>query len=180
MKGAVFIALNDMIESQFGIDVWEELLEKVKPSGDGIYISTEDYPDEDIVNFVLVISEKLKLDSTDVTRIFGKYLFGELNKSHPIFTSLADDLFDFLNSIENVIHKEVKKLYENPNLPSLETSTTEGVLEMRYESPRKLCFLAEGLIFGAAEHYKEEVVIEHPVCMHKGSDHCDLLVIKKS
>ena len=178
MKGAIFIALNDLIESQYGLEVWDELLDEVKPDCNGVYTSVDDYPDEDIVKFVIAISRKLNIESSQVTQVFGKFLFGELNAKHPIFTQRAPTLFDFLESVEGVIHKEVKKLFENPNLPTLDTRVDSNTLEMKYSSPRKLCYLAEGLIFGAAEHYGENIRILHPQCMHDGYDHCILKIIK--
>lgn len=175
MKGAVFIALNEMIESQYGINTWEELLDEVKPPSNGIYTSTEDYSDDEMTQFVLAISKKLSLESSQVTRLFGKFLFTELNKKYGIFTKLSSSLFEFLVSIENVIHKEVRKLYTNPNLPTLACEIkNENEIIVTYQSPRKLCFLAEGLMFGAANYYKENVVIDHTQCMHDGFDTCTL------
>ena len=178
MKGAVFIALNEMIETQYGIETWDELLAIVQPENNGVYTAVEDYPDEDAVKFVIAISEKLGLHSSEVTRIFGEYLFSDLNSKHPIFSQISADLFEFLSSIESVIHKEVRKLFENPHLPSLATKIEGNCLTMRYESPRKLCYLAEGLIFGAANHYGESIYIEHDTCMHKGEEACILKVIR--
>lgn len=178
MKGAVFIALNDMIESQYGIDEWEELLNTVKPASLGIYTSTEDYPDSEINAFVVAISQKLNLDTNTVTCVFGDYLFGELNRKYSMFTASCSNLFDFLESIENVIHKEVRKLYTNPSLPSLDCQViNEKELIMRYHSSRKLCYLAEGLILGASNHYQQSVKITHEQCMHNGESHCILKVI---
>ncbi len=180
MKGAVFIALNEMVEERFGIDTWEEILEEVKPESEGIYTSTENYPDQEVVDYVLVISKKLDIEPSEVTRVFGKFLFGELNKKHDIFTKLSPDLFQFLNSIEGIIHKEVRKLYENPSLPTMEcTILNKNDLRLKYTSPRKLCFLAEGLIFGAAEYYNEEITLEHNQCMHDGHDSCEIRVIRR-
>lgn len=179
MKGAVFIALNDMIEAQYGIDTWEQLLATVKPQCQGIYTSTEDYPDAEINDFVAAISTKLQLETTTVTRIFGDYLFGELNRKYDIFTKLSSNLFDFLQSIETVIHKEVRKLYTNPHLPTLDCKVTnDNEVTMLYYSERKLCFLAEGLILGAANHYKEEIQINHTECMHHGAERCTLKICK--
>ncbi len=179
MKGMVFLAVNDLVESQFGIQAWEEILNQVSPECGGIYTSTEDYPDEDVVKYVLAISEKLGVDPTDVTRTFGTFLFGELNKKYDIFTKVSPGLFEFLSSIENVIHKEVRKLYHNPSLPTVECQVINDMdLRMRYVSPRKLCFLAEGLILGAAEHYGDTITLTHDVCMHKGDDHCGLRVLR--
>lgn len=177
MKGAVFIALNDMVEEEYGIEAWEEILAEVKPECGGVYTSTNDYPDAEVVDYVLVISKKLSLDPEVVTRIFGTYLFGDLNKKFPIFTQLTSGLFDFICSIESVIHKEVRKLYDNPSLPSIDCHIEDAnTLHMEYSSPRKLCYLAEGLVYGAAEFYGEKVSISHNRCMHDGESSCHLQV----
>lgn len=47
---------------------------------------------------------------------------------------------------------------------------------MDYESPRKLCAFAEGLVQGAADHFEETVVIEQPLCMNRGDAHCRLAI----
>lgn len=179
MKGTVFIALNDMIESQYGMQVWEELLEEVKPICGGVYVATEEYPDEEVVRFVLSISKKLSLESSVVTRVFGHYLFGELNRKYTGFTNKPQTLYDFLDSIENVIHVEVRKLFPNACLPTIDCNiinTNEMI--MTYHSERKLCFLAEGLIIGASEHYNEPMKIKHTDCMHDGHDACLIHVIR--
>lgn len=179
MKGSIFIALSELIESEHGIEVWDAILDEVKPKCNGIYTSIEDYPDEDVVKYVLAISRRLNAEPSDITRFFGKYLFSELNAKHPIFTKLAPDLFKFIESIETVIHKEVRKLFDQPHLPTMSAKRiSEHELELKYTSPRKLCYLAEGLLFGAAEYYKNEISIEHTTCMHNGSDHCVLRIVK--
>lgn len=177
MKGAVFIALNDMVERHHGIDVWEEILARVQPECGGIYISTENYPDEDVVKYVGVISEKLNLPTTDVTRIFGRYLFDELNSKMSIFSKQSEGLFDFLDSIEKVVHKEVRKLYTSTSLPTIDCSIeSESELIMNYSSERKLCYLAEGLISGAADYFGDTIELQHSACMHHGAKRCELVV----
>ena len=180
MKGIVYIILNEMIESQYGIDVWEDILREVKPVCEGVYISTENYPDEEIIRYVKVISEKLELPSQDVTRVFGRYLFDELNEKMSFFSKQSPNLFEFLDSIENVVHKEVRKLYVNSHLPSIDCEIlSEHELNMHYTSPRKLCYLAEGLISGAAEYYQDDIELVHETCMHKGADQCLLKVVRR-
>lgn len=179
MKGVVFIAINDMVEERFGIDVWEEVLQEVNPKCGGIYTSTEEYPDEEVIAFVLAISKKLSLETTEVTKVFGTFLFGELNRKYDIFAKLSPNLFDFLESIESVIHKEVRKLYDNPSLPTMECKLLGPCdLRMYYQSPRKLCHLAEGLVLGAAEHYNEKIILSHVQCVHNDDEICELRIIK--
>lgn len=49
-------------------------------------------------------------------------------------------------------------------------------LEMTYDSSRRLCHLAEGLILGTGDEFREPVAVSQPVCMHEGADHCVLVV----
>lgn len=179
MKGAIFIALNDLVEREFGIATWEALLEDVKPISLGIYTSTEDYPDAEMSDFVLAISDRTGMGTAEVTRSFGLSLFNDLNTKFPIFSELNPNLFSFLNSVEGVIHKEVRKLYDNTKLPSIECKQVNTLkMDIHYHSERKLCFLAEGLIQGAAHFFQEEISINHTTCMHKGDAACILEVTR--
>lgn len=179
MKGVVFIALNDLIERDFGLSVWENLLNEVKPACGGVYISTESYPDSDMPRFVAAIARHTTLSSEDITRFFGRYLFSELNKKFPIFSQRYNDLFTFLVNIEGVIHSEVKKLYHDPSLPALAGHITDASnMCLVYRSPRKLCYLAEGLIYGAANHYQENITVRHDTCLHLGDACCELHIHK--
>lgn len=180
MKGIVFIILNEMVENAHGIEAWESILNEVSPASEGIYIATQDYPDEEMVKFVQVISKQLNLPSPDVTRVFGRYLFDELNTRYSIFTANCDDYFAFLDSIENVIHKEVRKLYQQACLPQLDCKEiTSKEMIMEYRSPRRLCYLSEGLIQGAAEYYNETITLAHEQCMHDGFDHCKIRITRE-
>lgn len=173
MKGAIFIALNEMIEQEFGIEVWDELLEAVAPKSQGIYTSTEDYDEQEIVDFVIAISEKINMPANDVKKLFGQFLFGELNRKYPIFTQLSKEYFPFLMSIHGVIHNEVQKLYNEPSLPTIQCEQiAQDTMEMIYSSPRKLCHLAEGLILGAGIHYGHDIKLTHDRCMHDNHDSC--------
>ena len=56
MKGVVFNLLEEMVEQNFGIAVWDSLLEATNQ--DGIYVSTETYPDEMLAALVVAAHEK--------------------------------------------------------------------------------------------------------------------------
>jgi hypothetical protein len=175
MKGVVFIAFNQMVEDHVGIDTWERLLNEVMPKSDGIYTSVEEYPDSELFNMVGALSKITDVPAPSLIEQFGAYMFDVLNSKHPIFTEQQADFFSFIKSIDGVIHKEVRKLYDTPSLPSLDCEQIdEHNLNIKYTSPRKLCFLAEGLIRGAAKHYDVDYSLQHDTCMHNGSDHCSI------
>jgi hypothetical protein len=44
-----------------------------------------------------------------------------------------------------------------------------------YTSPRRMCALAVGIGKGLATQFHEKILINQPVCMHKGADRCEIL-----
>lgn len=175
MKGVVFNILEDMVTEQGGLLMWQKVLDKV--GVDGGYTAVATYSDDELFSIVGAVVEELGVPAEEVIGAFGTYMFGQLARRYPVFIESCDDLFSFLESIDSVIHLEVRKLMTETQLPSIDcTRLGETELLINYRSPRKLCLLAEGLIYGAAEQYGNQIKIEHPVCMHKGADHCDLRV----
>ena len=173
MKGAVFIALNDFIESQFGMARWEAILDEAQPASGGVYTSIQNYDDAEIVALVHAICHQLNVSRSQALHLFGEYLFGVLNAKHPIFTSLQSDLFKFLATVESIVHTEVRKLFEGVYLPLLQPiELTADKIILRYESKRHMCELAEGLINGAAKFYGVNIAITQPYCYHHQHDHC--------
>ncbi len=173
MKGIVFTALNDLVEAQFGMEMWESILDQVHPESGGIYTSVEDFSDDELFAMVAALSEKTEITQTDLLQVFGRYLFSVLISRHPVFVDNEPDYFEFLKSIDGVIHKEVNKLYTNPNLPKMDWQQDDpDLLILSYTSPRKLCYLAVGLIEGAAAYYDTEIEFDHGPCMHEGADAC--------
>lgn len=177
MKGEVFLAFNQMVEDQLGIDCWEDLLVKVNPESQGIYTSLEAYKDEELFDLVTALSEFTAQPKEVLIEQFGEYLFKSLNIKYPIFTEQQPDFFSFIKSVDGVIHREVKKLYQTKNLPSLSCDQIDKTtLHVDYRSPRKLCVLAEGLIRGSAQHYNTPYVLKHVECMHKNSERCLFII----
>lgn len=177
MKGIVFTSFNEMIEEEMGMTVWERILKEVNPESLGVYTAVEDYDDQELFDLVHALSEITDIPVNDLVKYYGNYLFTVLIKKYPIFVENIDDYFQFLESIDNVIHKEVEKLYVSPNLPKLTCKKIDDkTLHMKYESPRKLCQLAEGLIKGAADYYSEEYLLAHNKCMHDGNDYCEFII----
>ena len=175
MKGVVFDMLRDMVEERFSLEGWNAVLESA--GSDGLYISTQTYPDADLVALVKAASDVTEIAVPDLLRSFGDYMAGELYKRFPAFFDNAPDLIQFLISVDDIVHVEVRKLYPDAGLPTFtyDRNNPEELL-MNYRSPRKLCHLAEGLINGSAQHFSTAVTLEHSPCMHDGADHCGLRV----
>lgn len=173
MKGIVFTTFNDMVEEQVGINCWEEILESIKPEPRSVYTSVVDFPDNELFAMITKLSTITGQSIPELIKIFGQYLFHVLAMKYSVFIKSEPDFISFLKSIEDVIHKEVEKLYTAANLPTLQWEQNRpNSLTLYYRSPRKLCHLADGLIRGAAEQYEVSIEIAHEACMHNGHDHC--------
>ena len=174
MKGIVFNMLNDLVEENYGMDVWDDLIEATAPKSEGIYTSVEIYPDEELMAYVAAISEQTGAPAEDVVRLFGNYMLKRFAEIHPEFFA-GHTIKSFLQSVHDVIHVEVEKLHPDVVLPNFEyEDPADDELVMHYFSPRQLCHLAEGLIEGCSKQFGVAVHLTHDVCMHDGADHCVL------
>lgn len=172
MKGIIFNVLEDMIVQQCGMQVWNELLEKHAPEN-RVYVSAKSYADIELLSMVQDVATRLQLPPQEVVKAFGIFLFQGLATRHQNVVQRFPDFTALVLGIHHVIHVEVNKLYQDPNLSTIAASVLNPTqIEVRYQSPRKLCYCAEGLLFGAAQHFHRHISISHDVCMHQGADHC--------
>lgn len=174
MKGIVFNIFSDLVTDNYGLETWDQLIERTNPNSNAIYTSADVYADEELIAYVTELSAITGAAAPDLIRTFGTYMMHRFKTIHPEF--LEDhSAKTFLESVHDVIHVEVKKLHPDTLLPSFEyRSTGDKQLTMIYSSPRKLCFLAEGLIAGAGELFSETIELHHSQCMHDGADACHL------
>lgn len=78
----------------------------------------------------------------------------------PMFVEGKTDVVDFLTTVEDYIHVEVRKLYPDAELPTFAIQTKkDAYIELLYDSERKLHDFAKGLIKGAAAYFEQNVEI---------------------
>ena len=174
MKGVVFNYLAEMVEEQFGLEAWDSILQTTDLSGE--YISSETYPDEELITLVNASHEKTGIDKSTLIRSFGQFMLPSFREQNPQFFE-NHNLKSFLLSVDRVIHVEVRKLHPDAALPKFDCEDeSDSEFTMYYSSPRMLCYLAEGLIAGAAEHFNARYELDHAECMHDGADRCKLKI----
>lgn len=174
MKGIVFNIFADLVTDNFGMEVWDKLIQETSPASGAVYTSAEVYPDGELIAYVTALSDITGAAPADLVRTFGTYTMHKFYKLHPEF--MADHTAkSFLESVHDVVHVEVKKLHPDTLLPEFAyESSGDTQLTMLYSSPRKLCHLAEGLIVGTSEIFSEKIDLVHSQCMHQGADQCRL------
>jgi predicted hydrocarbon binding protein len=179
MKGIVFVKFNDFIEKFWGDEFWDELLEEAELPSEGVYSTFVTYDDQELFILIGLVADKKNISAKEVQFTFGKWIFKEFYHIAPAFTHEFKDVFEFLLAVQNIIHVEVKKLNPDALCPKFKfLSQTPNQLSFHYQSPRKLCFFCEGIIYGLAEHTRQKIKVYQSECEHEGCQRCVLVVEK--
>ena len=161
MKGIVFTEFSEMVEEQFGDDMMDTLIEKSQLPSGGCYTSVGTYDHTEILQLVTTLSSLTNVDVPKLVFAFGEHLYNYFSVHYPTFFESATCAFDFLQSVENHIHVEVKKLYPDAELPRFDSrEINPDQFEMIYRSSRPFADLAEGLITACCRHYNEPITIQ--------------------
>ncbi len=157
MKGIVFKELISMMESTFGDDLTEDILGDLSLKSEGAYTSVGYYDHSEILDIVTSLSEKTGVESSKLVKTFGRHLLDTFHKIHPEYFNKKDAL-DFMKSVDNYIHVEVKKLHPDAELPKLDfTENENGSMTLIYQSTKPFADLAEGLIERCIEVFEDDI-----------------------
>ena len=109
MKGIVFDLLREMVEENYGLEGWQAILDTA--GSEGIYIATQTYPDEELMGLVAAASEVSTVPAGDLVFAFGEFMTPNFYQRYPKFFDDTDNLLEFLKTVDEIIHVEVRKLY---------------------------------------------------------------------
>jgi predicted hydrocarbon binding protein len=170
LKGIVFNLLEEVVTRDYSADTWDDLLEAA--SVDGSYTSLGSYPDEDLSKLVTAASSALQQSPEDVIRWFGRRAVPLLADKYPRLFQPHTSTRSFILTLNEIIHPEVRKIYPGADVPEFDFEVADNALLLGYSSKRRLCSFAQGLIEGTADHYEEQVELQHLKCMVRGDDKC--------
>jgi hypothetical protein len=171
MKGVIFNLLEQIVTDELGAETWDALLEKSKL--DGAYTSLGSYPDNDLFKIVDAAAEALGKPPQEIVRWTGMRALPLLARRYPNFFTPHKTTRTFVLTLNDIIHPEVRKLYPGADVPEFGFDPRDPhVLRMSYQSARKMCAFAEGLITGSATYFGETAQILQTKCMLHGDSEC--------
>ena len=161
MEGIGFNAAEKAVTALLGADAWDELLDAA--DSDGVYTALGTYPDEELLALVMAAAEATGQSPADVQRLVGRHALEHLIPPVADLVNTDGCVFEFLTSVHEIIHIEVKKLSPDATPPDLipERLATD-LLQLTYRSERGLSALAEGLILGAGDLFSQPVAVSVP------------------
>lgn len=161
MKGLVFTELLSMADEHVGEDGVDQVLSRCPLSSGGAYTAVGNYPSEELTTLVGAFSDATQLDIGQYQRMFGRWMFGTFLDSYPHFFENKATAFDMLDSVEEEVHVDVRKLYPDAELPVFETEHLDATkMVFIYTSPRGLVDFCHGLIQACLDHYGETADIQ--------------------
>ncbi|MRH99829.1 hypothetical protein GH721_04710 [Kriegella sp. EG-1] len=171
MKGIVFTEFLEMVESKFGLEITDNIIENSDLESEGIYTAVGTYDFNEMVSLITNLSHEVDIPVSDLIYTFGLYLFNSLAKAHPDVVKNYKSPLSLLFSIEDHIHVHVKKLYPEAELPSFKIlDKTDTSISMIYSSSRGLYRLAEGLMQKCFEHFNGSATIEYKLLKEDGTE----------
>lgn len=174
MHGIVLKGLKDFVLENYDQDTWRALQEE---SGVGykLYVPVDEYPDEDVMALVQTAVEMTGIDAPDLLRTFGEFLVPPLIRTYGVHVDGQWTALELLANVEEYIHEALRaKDISEFTPPALAAArVAEDTVVLRYGSDRELCDLAEGIVYGVADHYDTEFEVVERQCMHDGADYCE-------
>jgi len=171
MKGIVFREFLEMVEDKFGEEMADAIIEESNLPSGGAYTSVGTYDHSEMMTLVTKLSERSGLATKDLMKTYGYHIFSVFHEGYPQMFEGINDSFDFLGKIESYIHREVRKLYPDAELPEFQISKPdEKTLIMVYRSKRKMADFAEGLIHRALDHFKDDATVDRETLVEDGSE----------
>lgn len=160
MKGIIFTEFLNLVEERFGLEIVDEILQVANLKSGGAYTSLGTYEHEELLTLVGLLSKRTGIDSSALVQAFGHHLISGFTRRYSEFFEAEANTLQFLTSLEGHIHREVRKLYNDTELPRFEWEFTQSnVLKLTYMSRRPFANLARGMIEATALHYGDELKI---------------------
>lgn len=160
MKGIVFREFIEMVENEFSLEIADAIISASELSTNGAYTSVGTYPHTEMVSLVVNLSQQTGQPVPALLNHFGRHLFKRFTVIHPRYVNNYHSAFELLQQLDGNIHVEVKKLYDDAELPSFSyESLPDGGMHFDYRSHRGLADFAEGLIQGCIAHFGHPVTV---------------------
>jgi hypothetical protein len=182
MYGLVNKAIQDMVCSHFGEEIWKEIKQKAEVNVD-VFLSMEGYPDNITHRLVKAASVVLSLSPSEIMQAFGEFWvqytaqegYGEM------MDMSGDTLPEFLENLDN-LHARVGVSFPKLKPPSFEcTEMEEDSLNLHYRSSREgLTPMILGLVKGLGTRFNTEVHVTQIQSRDEGAEHDEFLVLYKS
>ena len=160
MKGVVFTEFLKFVESEFDFLEVDHLITSTNPESKGAYTSVGTYDSRELLAMIIELAHHQNQEVSGLVRAFGGHLFRHFVEAHSATLADVSTTEQLLASVENRIHIDVRKLYPDAELPTIDfRKIDDWTSELTYASSKPFADLAEGLIESAILHFRDPISV---------------------
>lgn len=156
MKGILFCEFVEYLESEFGDDQAQLIIEKSTLESKGAYTRVGFYDYQELIGLLTMTAEQTNHDPNDLLQGYANHLFGVFKRDYGVFFEGKNTAIDMLKTVDDHIHVEVKKLYPDAELPSFQYEQEGEKIKLNYQSPRPLASVAYALVSACLHSFGDE------------------------
>lgn len=179
MYGMVNRAVEDLVVSSAGLEVWEEVKRSAGLQLSG-FIDSAQYDDDVTYKLVEAASAVLGQSPEQILHAFGRHwiLFTGKEGWASLFDLGGDNMIDFINGLDSM-HARVHIVIPEAQMPEFSVVAHDDYLELNYRSHRMgLAPMVLGLLDGLAEQFNEQWHVEH--IAESSSDVLDIFHLRQN
>jgi len=174
MHGIVFTEFKHYVERGSHDGRWHEMLHAAHVDR-RVYASNRHYPDKEFFDILGAASRALNKTTDEIVEDFGVFIAPDFLGMYATLIRPEWRTLDVVEHTEAVIHSVVRAKQVGAMPPQLKSRrVAPDEIELIYDSPRKLCGLAKGIVRGIAAHFGERIEIVENGCMLDGAAKCVL------
>lgn len=178
MYGMVLRAIEDMVVTGYGEDVWDRVKTKAGVDEE-VFIGTEAYPDQQTYALVGAAAEVLHKPAAEILESFGVYWVVKTAQEGygDMMAAGGRTLPEFLVNLPN-FHSRVSMIFPHLSPPRFRcTDVTPRSVRMLYESHREgLAPFVVGLFKGLGQRFATPLTVEQVAQKSAGADHDEFIV----
>ena len=174
MKGIIFNIAENYLSQTYSEELFDDIVSTCDLQTTEPFVGPGTYPDEDFLKIIASAADRLEVAQHNLLVDLGRFSFNGLATKFPNFLDGHDDPKSFLQTVDGIIHVEVRKLYKDTYLPTFQyDDPAPDRLIITYFSERKLYGFMEGLIAGVGDHFDSQITQEITKFERDGLEYCD-------
>lgn len=160
MKGIVFTEFLELVEDRFGLAMVDTILSESELASKGIYTSVGTYDFSEMVQLLARLSSHTGIEVDDLLSLYAEHFFEVIKRNYGHLISMYKDPIEMLASVESHIHKEVKKIYPDAEMPTFIVQEKSAFsLILIYKSGRALHPFGLGLMKKTFDYFNATATI---------------------
>ncbi|KEF43360.1 MAG: heme NO-binding protein [Cyanobium sp. CACIAM 14] len=180
MYGLVNRAIQQMVCTHHGVDIWQRIKEKANLADLDFFSTYQAYPDDVTHRLVAAASEELGLTAAEIMHAFGEYwiTYTATEGYEQLLESTGETLPEFLDHLDTM-HARAGLAFPQLQPPSFRCRHADGrSLDLEYRSRRQgLAPMVVGLLHGLGRRFSTPVQVEQTASRDHG-DGQDLFHIR--